>query len=249
MAKVDHEHKPRSWSGWAITREEFADLVDEATRLVSEETSGPTEIEIRVPGFERPFNGVAEFRENLGDEEWAGASHVELTLRSGELGEDRLYVTLDIWTIMRSDGVTLRLRGRNRRSRNAIEPDLVRLIEKHTRPVHSAVRALILVAAPSYLLVGATAVGLGLVMGEFGTGRALRLAIASAYFVVVWGFAVIRLINWTMRITRPVELLHHGGVTTWEAAWNAKRRQARLYGAALVGVSTVAALIVALVKD
>lgn len=247
MAKVDHEHKPRSWSGWAITREEFEDLVDEAARLVSEETSGPTEIEIRVPGFERPFNGVTEFRENLGDEEWTGASNVELTLRSGEL-RDRLVVTLDIRTIMLSDGVTLRLRGRNRRSRNAIEPDLVRLIEKHTRPVHSARRTLTLIAIPGYLLALASGVGLGVAMNQLGAGKVPILAASSICFMVLCGLAMNRVIDWTFRITQPVELLPDGGVTTWEAVWNAKRRQARLYGSALVGVSTVAALIVSLVK-
>lgn len=247
MTKVEREHEPRSWAAWAVTRSDFAALVDEAAQIVNAETSGPTMLDIDVPGFERSFTTTAEFLENVTEKDWTGATTLGVTLRSGEFTDDlfgRLFVQLRIW----KSNVTLRLSGRNRRSRNAIEPDLESLIAKHARQLRGHRRTYYLAVIPILIVQTTAMLGLGLALFALGLSTLPAWVIAGICSFLLANFGAGRLLRWTTRITQPVEFLPDSAVSTWDAAWKEKRRQAKFVGSAVVGIATVAAVVVELAK-
>lgn len=247
MAQVNREHEPRRWSSWAITREAFAELADEVARIVSEETGGPTEPDIEVPGFERPFLGGAEFLENVSEKDWTEASSVSLTVGSGQFREnERLRLRLAIWPSLYA---TLSLSGRTRRSRNAIEPDVVAAIERHARRAHGFLRSAALVLFPTYLLAVVAGYGLLMAASALGAGNVIVVVAFAVAFGGVWGFAVKRLMPTARRVAEGIELLPDDRVSAWDEMRNRRWRQVRVMGTVLVGVSTVAAVIVSIVKD
>jgi hypothetical protein len=247
VAQVNREHEPRTWSSWAITREGFAELADEVARIVTEETGGPTEAEIDVPGFERPFRGGAELLENVSESDWTEATSVTLTVGSGQFREnERLRLRLAIWPSL---GATLSLSGRTRRSRNAIEPDVVAAIERHARRARGMLRAAALVLFPAYLLVVVVAFGLLIAASALGAGNVIVLATFSVAFGGAWGIAVKRLWPSTRRVAQGIEFLPDDRVSAWDEMRNRRWRHIRVMGSALVGVATVAAVIVSIVKD
>jgi hypothetical protein len=249
MPKVEREHEPRTWSAWAVTRTDFAALVDEAARLVHEETRGPTTFDIHVPGFERSFTTTAEFLESVAEEDWTAATRSSLVLLSGEYGEEeRMFVFLDVWTFLSTNGVELRLKGRNRRSRNAVEPDLVRLIDKHKRRSHGFGRTMAIAMAPIHVVLFATA---ALLILALDPSLIASIAIWLVCYTVPSLAIVKYMVPWVDRITRPVELLPDSGISIWDAAWKAKTRQATVAVTvlgAIGAIATVLAVVVDLLK-
>ena len=145
--------------------------------------------------------------------------------------------------------VWLNLNGRTRRSRNAIEPDLVAAIGKYERKRYGGIKAVALVMGPLYLLALPAGVGIPLAMDALGLWTWLGLIVFCVVFMGLWGLVHNRQMPAIMRLVRAIELLPDNGVSVWDTMWARRRQQARVAGAVVVGLATVGALIVAILKD
>lgn len=125
MTLVERAHQPRTWNRFQASRRQYGDIVSEIARVVGNEITTEPEVEIEVTAYERPFASVEELLENVEEREWRDLDEVHANIRDPE--PQGLRVSVDV---SRQSGVRLALRGANRRSRNAIEPDVVAAIER-----------------------------------------------------------------------------------------------------------------------
>jgi hypothetical protein len=72
VARVDRALPPKQWDHWAITRANFASLIDRMAEIVQPPSRKQT-VEVRFPGFERPFSSGGEFLENVDESAWVEA--------------------------------------------------------------------------------------------------------------------------------------------------------------------------------
>ena len=231
MPVVERAHQPRRWRGFRATGQEFAKLVDEIARVVGDETREAVETEIEITEFERPFDGSAEFLENVDEREWTGLDEISARFASGPTDE-QLKVALGIST---EAGARLTLSGRNRRSRNAVEPDIVAAIEKRISDTPSIARANGMYVGPWYalaavFLIGCTAVAFADV-GSTSLAPLLWLLGAGVSGVtgIFFGFAQSESIR---KALAPGEFLTDDGRSAWDRWRERWTKRAKLAGRA-----------------
>lgn len=129
MAKVAKANEPREWLGWAATREQFAHVLRETERLLSEYETDDEKlrVSIEVAGYERSFESVDEFLENVASDEWTGLKIVSARISLGWTG---LAARVRLFAV---ETASLHVTGGTRLQRNAVEPDIATAVERLAR--------------------------------------------------------------------------------------------------------------------
>jgi hypothetical protein len=253
MPKVGRAHQPREWDSWAITREDFATLVREFVAIMLAAPGGWTEAHclIKVRGYERDFENADEFLENVDEQEWVGLEEINATvhLRAKDVARP---MWGGVWIEGRPwDRVRLSLHDGTRMERNAVEPDLAALIDKHARSERTLAQRSVasgwpLLLLPVVLIVGASIALPAATDLSLGT-RVGVLAAWGLWVSVLAGVLGYRLSARLERLVPLVEFLPAHGRSRWDDAKALIWKRARVAGAIVGGVVAVASLVVAII--
>jgi hypothetical protein len=250
MPVVEGAHRPRRWTDYRISREDFSALVGEVDRVVSAEVLESTAIEIEVAAYERPFADVEELLDNVEEREWVDLDEIGAVVKASSVGGLEVRISVDV-----GSGVRLILKGADRRARNAVEPDIVAAIEKQTGNLDPDVAGSRYVT-PWYLL--STLVFAGCILGVViqwvasGHGRLNSLALLLWLFGALFGSPALAGVGAATRagIRRALpaaEFLPDSRTTRWSVWRNRWMRRARWTASATVFVATIAAAVTGVV--
>jgi hypothetical protein len=235
MGIVEREHEPHRYDSWAITRDDFAQLIEACADVL---TAGDEErtCRVTVPGYERPFTGAAEFLENISEAQWRDLPRVLATVSAGAAPN---VLSADVYVWAEYEHVELRVAGRTRRDRNSVEPELKELVGRHVpgAPTQRSVAILVtgMTSVPVMalaVLVGAVAVLLGLDAFWFFPGGLVVVAAAA--------FTVMSVFEQAKKLRPMVELLPDDGKSRWMRFRAAATNRGAVVGG---GVTTLAALV------
>lgn len=246
MVKVERENPPRRWSEWSATRDQFASIAQDIAGVVQRECGEETSNSITVPGYERTFDDASEMLENVGEREWVGLVGSAIATSYAGRFPDMLTVSFHLEQ-GHSAGVWLFVRGGRRGVRNAIEPDLVALVERHVRtpkrPWPNWAGTALQLGIQPVLIIGFIA--LVLRIPDLGPAGVVIASVPAALAATLVTFFVSPRVDRLMKtFNEPgIELLADDGRSAASKARARAGPRARLAGAIMVGLASIVAAV------
>jgi hypothetical protein len=248
VAKVGKAHEDHRWTHWAVTRDEFSALVREIGDLLPSED--PPRVSINLPRFERAFESVEEFEENVTAEAWPTVENARATVwaRSRPVSFDELRATLDAAQGAIVYWATLSVEGATSRDRNAIRPELLEVVGRHARDKRRAPSALRLVAWATlfaYVVVLIFSFLVSVALGPVYPGNWVKIGLEFGGSLCLVAAAAHRTQIWGRAHGRAVEFLPPDRIGRWDREKTRLLKRVRWAGAVLVGLATVAGAVFA----
>lgn len=253
VARVDRANEDHEWSGWAATREDAAALVVQVGEVLESANKTPFECKIQVPGYERDFLGAEELVENVDENEWVALASMRFAWWPKAYGDQYVRASLYLQYLGRAsilNQAVLTVSGGDRRGRNAVEPDLAEIVERHARTQPSRGRIKAAVFTPMFVAYLLFTVALSFLLQALD---ASVLAVSLAYtgeVLAIWAAGFLLVPRTLERIDHAlvgVELLPESGESRWDTAKAALTKSARIAFSAIILVATVVGAVAAVI--